>query len=141
MNKLLILLIFSISSITLSCHAVSGEHLTSQHRVYGINSEPNSENYTIFDVPENTEIEGWLSFHVDLFPVKEEFKNFYVRISIRNAENGQIYYYGFVKNGESKDYTFPTMVHSFHPLFVEIKCVNNYNVYIPCVGYYIFYGK
>ena len=139
--KIIWLFIIAVSSMTLSCNTAAGEHLTSYYKVYGINAAPNSENYKIFNVPENTEIDGWLSFHVDLFPVDDEFKSLYVRISIRNAENGQIYYYGFVKPGESKDYVFPTMVHSFHPLFIEIKCINNYDTWVPCTGYYIFYGK
>lgn len=135
MNK-----IFLIIALAMSCSAIAGEHLTSYNKVYNVQGKPHSENYTIYTIPERTDIDGWLSFHYDLFPV-DGFSKLYARVSIRNTETGDIYYYGLIKPGDSHDLPFPTIVHYFHPLAVEIKCVNIYNVTLPCVGYFILYGK
>ncbi len=130
--------IFLAIALSFSLQSNAGEHLMSHEAVYSYTAVPNSENLRIYSIPDYPETDGWLSFHADMFPAKSPL---YVRIAVRDDDTGTLYYYGILKPGDSKDLTFPLMVHSFHKLNVLVKCVNTSDKPMPCKGYFVLYGK
>ncbi len=133
MKKLLI----TILLLTVAFFATAGEHLKSWEKFYSYEAHQ-GENFTVIPVTQLKDTDGWLSISTSLFPGDTRL---YVRIAIRDAETKTLYYYGILKPGQIHDFTFPFMVHSFHPLNVHLKCVNETEEVLPCMGYVVLYAK